>query len=81
MVTLSLSVIYGGLGTQLSGGGEIYLGEFSRSWLYFYFYGLYLYIQLQEVKSTPDENRLAMASMRSKKGNPAWLYRPDTGRC
>ncbi|MBR43188.1 MAG: hypothetical protein CME18_02045 [Gemmatimonadetes bacterium] len=61
MVTLSLSVIYGGLGTQgLSGGGEIYLGEFSRSLAVFplLLYGLYLYIQLQEVKSTPDENRL-----------------------
>jgi cation:H+ antiporter len=60
MVILSLSVIYGGLETQeLPGGREIYLGDFTRFLAVFplLLYGLYLYIQLQEVRRTPDENR------------------------
>lgn len=59
MLILSLSVIYGGLQTELlPDGREIYLGEFTRYLAVFplLLYGLYLYIQFEEVKRNRDDN-------------------------
>lgn len=58
MLILSLSVIYGGLQSEvLSDGREVYLGEFTRYLAAFplMLYALYLYIQFEEVKRNRDE--------------------------
>lgn len=59
MLILSLSVIYGGLQTEiLPNGREIFLGEFTRVLAAFplLLYGLYLYIQFEEVKRSRADN-------------------------
>ena len=60
MIVLSLSVIYntGDHVQELADGREIFLGEFTRLLAFFplILYGLYLYIQLEEVKRQRDDH-------------------------
>jgi cation:H+ antiporter len=59
MLILSLSVIYGGIPpTVLADGKRIFTGEFTRFLAFFplALYGLYLYIQFEEVKRQRDDH-------------------------
>ncbi len=59
MLVLSLSVIYGGVPPQVvEGGRRIFTGEFTRLLAIFplMLYGLYLYIQFEEVKRQRDDH-------------------------
>lgn len=58
MLVLSLSVIYGGMPARVVDGRRIFTGEFTRILALFplLLYGLYLYIQFEEVKRQRADN-------------------------